>query len=543
MRYLGDGFLVLEEGDYRQLTKDYVMLSAEQFTKILDIVYHINEHFKDSWFNAWFKTPFMLGDVDYYIMHRSLYDVHSTWEEFYEKQKLYYLYEIWDCLSKDTEVIFINEDGYYDVKPLKEVKEGDILLSYNFEKGEFEPDIVTKVADKGVKETYHVKLSNGLETVLTGDHKVFAWHYYTVKRNGKWVRKEEILEMRFKDLYTSISRIKSKWHWQLLMAKKIPSGKVRDELAWVKGLYVAEGWISGNVVGIANNDRNILRKAEKLLNNISIRTGYKPRRKNSGAYIYACSKRALEIFEPFGRRALEKTIPPYALSYDEETLREFLDGYYTGDGTKSLSPKRRESIEAWYNTVSRDLAIRLFVCHLVLGKPLRVYCIKRHGGFGKNPIYRLICFRNSTFRKNTCGYTNLTHSTFEVEENGKESVIDITTMKNHNFVLANGQIVHNCDDFSSLFSSYVGWRLKSNTFPRVWGRLWVESDNAYYGHAYNIVFIMNFADMVEYRAYCFTCLYEPQTEWCLTPRADGTGEVYVEGLGRLRYVPEVVLAW
>jgi len=502
MSGVGDALINLGKWMLRHSLKiKYYTLSADELSKLSKSI----------------DTPSWLWDRKYQ------YTDLEAWKkiiEHWDKEKRRYKAETHDCLAKDTEVIFINEDGHYDVKQLKEVKVGDRLLSYNFEKGSFEPDVVTKVINKGTKETYMINLSNGLSTVLTEDHKVFVWHCAFRRNGGKPTGVEEILEMRFGELRKRVGRIKkAKWLWQVLMAKKIPCGKVKDDMAWIKGLYVAEGWTTFNKksgyfqVGIANNDTSVLEKAEKMLNARGIHTTYLPRRKNSGAYIVASDRTGYgvyRIFAPFGRKAIEKTIPPYALSYDEKTLKEFLDGYYTGDGTKRPSNK---NVDAWYNTTSKNLVTRLFVCHLILGRPLRVYCIRNHGGLGKHPIYRLVDFRNSTFKKNAGKYTNLTHSTFTVEENGKENVIDITMAKNHNFVLANGQIVHNCDNFSLSFNSFCSEIFDLNSAGITLGAVLDKNNNVIGYHAWTTLIVRENNKPV---LYC----YEPQGGVDMLKRAE-----------------------
>ena len=97
-----------------------------------------------------------------------------------------------------------------------------------------------------------------------------------------------------------------------------------------------------------------------------------------------------------------------------------------------------------YGTISYELAIQIRVLYKILGIDVYISKCVNHGGFGKNPIYR-IYVRN----------TDKSVKIKSIKYFGKEQVYDIQT-GNNGIYLPEGDIeVHNCEDFTILFMDLV----------------------------------------------------------------------------------------
>jgi hypothetical protein len=132
---------------------------------------------------------------------------------------------------------------------------------------------------------------------------------------------------------------------------------VDRELAWLLGLYIAEGYRRYKQVHIANTDQAILDRAEAALKALGQRVY-----RSSGA-ITCCSVLVSAVFDAFGmgRGAPSKRLPKGALGWPWQLLESLLAGLIDGDG--SIRPER-ECL--W--TTSADLVSDALVLAARLGK-------------------------------------------------------------------------------------------------------------------------------------------------------------------------------
>jgi dCTP deaminase len=158
-------------------------------------------------------------------------------------------------------------------------------------------------------------------------------------------------------------------------AKSLPAVlRVDRELAWLLGLYVAEGYRRHQQVNIANTDQAILDRAEAALRRLGLRVYRSP-----GAI--TCSSVLLSaVFEGFGmgQGASTKRLPRGALGWPWQLLDSLLEGLLDGDG--SVRPERDC---LW--TTSRDLVSDTLLLAARLGKravtqvhPARPGCLPAH---------------------------------------------------------------------------------------------------------------------------------------------------------------------
>ena len=107
-----------------------------------------------------------------------------------------------------------------------------------------------------------------------------------------------------------------------------------------------------------------------------------------------------------------------------------------------------------HGTVSDKLAQQLKFIHLILGRPLHSrYDLKSYGA-GKNPLPMWVLRESRHASYWQSPLLNIgTLKVNSIESNGKTPVYDIEVADNHNFILANGILAHNCANRAFLLTS------------------------------------------------------------------------------------------
>jgi len=104
-------------------------------------------------------------------------------------------------------------------------------------------------------------------------------------------------------------------------------------------------------------------------------------------------------------------------------------------------------------------------------------CVTDHGGFGKNPIYRVTPRHNHADGKNVRPHARVK----SISEGGSAPTFDIE-VEGHRFYLPETDlIVHNCDDHSALICALLG-SLGFLVGLRAWGR-----EKGEFTHVYAVV--------------------------------------------------------
>ena len=128
-----------------------------------------------------------------------------------------------------------------------------------------------------------------------------------------------------------------------------------EDLAWLAGLYVAEGSFSGQHytrLSMHRKEREYLERAYAVAAK-SFRARLNGIRSLGNCLTYVLCSRPLRLFLSFfGQGAARKRVPPFVFAWPSELRRSFLRGYFLGDGTVSAS-------EVKATTVSLSLALGL----------------------------------------------------------------------------------------------------------------------------------------------------------------------------------------
>jgi len=155
-----------------------------------------------------------------------------------------WMIDINDCVA-DYEEIYTKEG----VKKIKDLVEGDLVLSYDFDNGCYCHKPVTKIWNKGEQQLYRVHFRNGQHIDVTENHPLWSKNKPKLKEKKAVYEKKQLSKINLEDQYE----------------RKIPSIKhlpyeVRDiswldeDLCFLIGHFLAEGWRCSSNVATSGHD-------------------------------------------------------------------------------------------------------------------------------------------------------------------------------------------------------------------------------------------------------------------------------------------------
>ena len=373
-----------------------------------------------------------------------------------------------DCIPITEKVIVIDKEGKYKIIEIGELKNSyrDYkALSYNFDakKWEFQP--ILAYLDKGVKKVYEVKLRNGFSVKCTEEHELFVVERESYKYGDP--RKYAIKKMKLsflKDLFDYRRESAEEMNLAIAMAKKIPilnKIKINPNKAYIYGMYAAEGWAEKSHVCISQDDTTNMFKLSTALSKSNI--NYSKSKRNIHSYLSMKDSTLKEELKQFGSNSRNKCIPEWLFSANEEAIRKFMEGEIDGDAWKPsrTGHERARIIKSIVATTSDKLKDGIHFMDMLLGVTNSVYYQKNHQGAGKDitkrNIWRITEWKSEGKRSNYVEIVpGITKSPIsEITEIQEQKTCDITIRGTHNFVLANGIIVHNCDCASLLLGTML----------------------------------------------------------------------------------------
>jgi deoxycytidine triphosphate deaminase len=109
--------------------------------------------------------------------------------------------------------------------------------------------------------------------------------------------------------------------------------EVDEELAWLLGLYTAEGYRRRNQVVLSNTDQAILDRVEAVLRSLDL-----PVYRTAGA-ITCCSTILSAVIDWIGMagKARDKRVPAMLLGWPGDLLQSFYAGFVDGDGSRETT--------------------------------------------------------------------------------------------------------------------------------------------------------------------------------------------------------------
>jgi hypothetical protein len=351
-----------------------------------------------------------------------------------------------DCLEENTEIMV--KDG---IKKIKDLKIGDLVLSYNYDLEQYEYKPVTKIWDKGVLDGYDIKLKNGHNIIATGEHRFFC------RTSEDYPKKYEIKKFQDIDL--------NNWcKHQLHCVYKLPEGNIDIDKNWayLVGIYISEGYSETSHVCIAQDKNNIRGKIEKALNNLHI--PYSKSKRIKHAYYNILNSQYKDKFKELGNNSFNKQFPDNVLNWNNESLKFLVEGLLDGDGTDCTNYKDNFADgyihhALWEFSTSSDQVAKTFniIVRKVYGN-IHYFKQLNHQGVGNKPIWRLRFNPKAMSNKREIfnGISTVSIAKKKIKEIKSKHYYDIEVQDNHNFVLADsGVISHNCDDMAGLHCDYL----------------------------------------------------------------------------------------
>jgi DNA-cytosine methyltransferase len=223
---------------------------------------------------------------------------------------------------------------------------------------------------------------------------------------------------------------------------------ITPDLMWLVGVWLGDGWVrmrktKGRAIICASYDQaDILRSAIRA-------AGFNASESKERTVIkFHITRRAFArwLVEHFGQKAHGKTIPTWSLGMSRELREALLMGYLFADGFPY-----KDGYKA--TTVSKPLAVGIKLLAQSLGWSVSLYryqpnrtSVIEGRRVGERPQWQIVLRgeTRSAFIKNG----NVFGLVRSVSPTGrKELVYDITVESDHSF-LADGIVVHNCQDLS-----------------------------------------------------------------------------------------------
>lgn len=242
------------------------------------------------------------------------------------------------------------------------------------------------VSQKFVREykgnMVQVKASGLLPVITTPEHPVYS--------NGEWVPAGEVkvgdylavprLQGTIKLESIDLSPYKSKSKYNKY--DQISNIKLDKDIAWLLGLYVAEGHGITHGVGFSfnKNEIDLQQRTQTILNNLGFNSFIREKRTAMTVCAYSNLLQAF-LFDTCGHLALNKKIPDFILRHkNEEILRAFLDGYLQGDGYLNYKYKNDQKNVVRVSTISKTLALQIQLAYTRLGILPWIYVKKQPEG-------------------------------------------------------------------------------------------------------------------------------------------------------------------
>lgn len=324
------------------------------------------------------------------------------------------------CFAKGTYIL--TEKGYI---PIEDVSVGDKVLTH---KGRWRK--VTATMHRDGARLWDINGFGILPTRTTAEHP-----YYVTKPN---------VPMEFR----KVKELDESWYSTMVLPDE-ETNEYSKEIWWVIGRYLADGWRvrrkdrtnGGKIVFAISNEKRS--EFERRLEEAKLHGTYTKER-TCGKY-HVCNNELYKYLEKFGKYAHGKRIPREALCLSREKAEYFYNGYMSGDGRKD----REEA-----TSTSAALVLGMCIIAQRLGKPVpAVYYARRNK---KCIIQGRECNQKDTYtfriaKRSIKGHYRGRYVCRELyqptESNDFETVYNISVEEDETYI-ANGAIVHNCQDIS-----------------------------------------------------------------------------------------------
>ncbi len=341
------------------------------------------------------------------------------------------------CLAGDTKVLLNN-----DIKPIAEVEPGDRVFTLTPE-FTLEPRQVVAKRYSGQRPVFRLVTDNHREIVATANHPFLVLRKEGRGRIISWKRLDELKEGDLIAITGQIPDCGKPYRLPALPSVKRVRKRVRvpeettDELMWLLGFYLGDGFCERNRLNIAVVPRDpAFPRVVQALRQIF---GIEPKLYREKVLRVASTQlvRWLEALG-FGGRAREKRVPSWVYRLPQSQRQAFLEGYIAADGHVRRG-HRNISVTSSNRALLEDIKALAISCgwnplkisewrrveKKPLGREVKEY---KHYFlyFSDRPLYAPVAFVRIVL----------------IEPAGETDTWDIEVEGTHNFV-ANGFIVHN----------------------------------------------------------------------------------------------------
>jgi intein/homing endonuclease len=403
------------------------------------------------------------------------------------------------CVPPDTKVLNSN----LAFKNINEFKPGDYVISHTGKK--------QKVTDTFSRQyngnLINIKCSNFNEPLkLTPEHKILTlkrkYRKSEEKQNNiEWIEAKDITRQD----YIVVPKIKRKWNRKLNVRdlicpnkgilvdkkknkiyaikvnktrkrynKKLNNNsldmylKIDEDIMWLFGIYLAEGYISfhqtksGKVLNGITFCLNLKTEqylADKLLKILKDKFGIKgylgTNPTNNNLLVYATNRPLAYLFETlFGKYADKKSIHPQIMRYNNNLLYNLLLGFKDGDGCDNNTKWRLVS-------TSKMLSHQLYVIHLLNGMVPSILSYKQRE---KKPYYEVTYNKSGNKMVLSDKYNYYFYIKKIIEEPYNGYVYNLEVEKDESY-LATIYSIHNCMDYNR---EVVIGNLNNNTIQEIY---------------------------------------------------------------------------
>ncbi len=308
-----------------------------------------------------------------------------------------------DCLPSGT--LLLRSD--YKFVPIADIQVGEWILGHDG----WTP-VLAKI-HKGKKAVLSFELTNKCLLRATPNHRVFIMDEATPVE----VRAGELKDG---DILRTPDRV------------PVGQKELDPDIAYVEGLYVADGWSDNYRFCISGKDGHPKRAQKEAVATICARRGVKTRW--HPRYIAVNDSEWTTALAGCGTHTVEKRCN---LGYDLESSSRLLEGLQADSGVTRTGTRV-------FSTISHELALQIrLLLRMVRGSSCSIRLVEKHGGLGKHPIYRVTerCASKTAPRR-----LFVKSCLPEVQED----TYDVTTGSGTIYLPESDTVVHNCDDKTSV---------------------------------------------------------------------------------------------
>jgi len=268
-------------------------------------------------------------------------------------------YVEYNSLYENSEAIVFNSDGKLSYQP------------------------ITGVIKHECKEKlYKITVQTGRNVTVTSSHNLYYLENDEIKgkETSNFKKGDYILLPKNIPLLPEKKDIDIKLYKKGNWESYIKNIDITKEFSWFLGLFVAEGSFNKNKKsGNYNIILSLHKKESDWLNKINNAIKdfgdfkfsiFNKKETENGINMVASNKALYEFLLKYcGRGAINKKVPSFIFNSTKEIKKEFLNGYYCGDGTihKLNNFICKDTIYKEAKTISKELATGIFYLLLSLG--------------------------------------------------------------------------------------------------------------------------------------------------------------------------------